>query len=200
MSSEARALPVWDGSSKKLGMWLFIVSDAFTFGALLFAYAYSRVANPDWPAPFHVWPTVVLAAAMSVCLLAASVAMAVAVRAMNRGDRKAAGGWILATLGGGAAFLALHLAGWMNLVRQQHLTPSGNPWGVPLFGGTFFALTGLHMAHVAAGLVYLGIVCQAVLRGRFQAVDVEVAGLYWQFVAVTWVFLFPLVYLMSAKV
>jgi len=65
---------------------------------------------------------------------------------------------------------------------------------------TFFAITGLHMTHVVIGLIYLGVICQAVMRGKFKAEDVEVAGLYWHFVDLVWMFVFPLVYLMSAKI
>jgi cytochrome c oxidase subunit 3 len=119
---------------------------------------------------------------------------------MNQGRRKAAGLWILGTMTGGAAFVVLHLSEWMNLINNEHVTTSGNPWGVPQFGGTFFALTGLHMTHVIIGLIYLTIVCQAVVRGKFRAEDVEVAGLYWHFVDLVWMFIFPLVYLMSAKI
>ena len=96
-------------------------------------------------------------------------------------------------------FVALHLTEWLNLINNEHVTPSNNPWGVPLFGSTFFALTGLHMTHVVIGLIYLGIIAFAVSRGKFKAEDVEVSGLYWHFVDLVWMFIFPLVYLMSAK-
>ena len=103
-------------------------------------------------------------------------------------------------MAGGAGFVVLHLNEWMNLINHEHVTAFGNEWGVPLFGGTFFAITGLHMTHVVIGLIYLGIICQAVMRGKFKAEDVEVAGLYWHFVDLVWMFIFPLVYLMSAKI
>jgi len=125
--------------------------------------------------------------------------MVMGVHAMNTGNRKAAGGWILATMVGGAAFVVLHLTEWMNLINHEHVTPGENPWGVPLFGGTFFAITGLHMTHVVIGLIYLGIIWAGVVRGKFKAEDVEVSGLYWHFVDLVWMFVFPLVYLMSAK-
>ena len=88
----------------------------------------------------------------------------------------------------------------MNLINNEHVTAFGNEWGVPQFGATFFAITGLHMTHVAIGLIYLGVICQGVMRGKFQAEDVEVSGLYWHFVDLVWMFVFPLVYLMSARV
>jgi cytochrome c oxidase subunit 3 len=126
--------------------------------------------------------------------------MVMAVHAMNQGNRKSAVKWILGTMAGGLAFVVLHLNEWLNLINNEHVTPFHNEWDVPLFGGTFFALTGLHMTHVIIGVIYLAIICQAVARGKFKAEDVEVSGLYWHFVDLVWMFIFPLVYLMSAKI
>ena len=187
-------------NSKKFGMWLFIISDALTFSALLFAYTYSRVSSPNWPTPFHFSPSIIFSSIMTFALLSSSLTMVMGVHAMNNDNRKAAAGWILATMAGGAVFVVLHLTEWLNLINNEHVTPFNNEWGVPLFGGTFFALTGLHMTHVIIGIIYLGIICQAVLRGKFKAEDVEVSGLYWHFVDLVWMFIFPLVYLMSAKI
>jgi cytochrome c oxidase subunit III len=186
-------------NSKKLGMWLFIISDSLTFSALLFAYTYSRVSNPNWPTPFHFSPSIIFSSVMTFALLSSSLTMVMAVHAMNLGNRKSAGVWLLATMAGGSLFVGLHLTEWMNLITHEHVTPFDNPWGVPLFGGTFFAITGLHMTHVAIGIIYLGIIWQAVVRGKFKAEDVEVAGLYWHFVDLVWMFVFPLVYLMSVS-
>src|SRR5512135_1090148 len=101
----AAVASVWEGgvspyavNSKKFGMWLFIISDALTFSALLFAYTYSRVATPNWPTPFHFSPSIVFSSVMTFCLLTSSLTMVMAVHAMNHGNRKAAGGWILATM------------------------------------------------------------------------------------------------------
>jgi len=187
-------------NSKKFGMWLFIISDALTFSAMLMAYTYVRLATPNWPTPFHFSPSIIFSTFMTFCLLSSSLTMVMGVQAMNHGRRKAAVGWILATMAGGGAFVALHLTEWLNLIHKEHVTPFSNEWGVPLFGGTFFALTGLHMTHVVIGLIYLGIMAIAVSRGKFKAEDVEVSGLYWHFVDLVWMFIFPLVYLMSAKI
>jgi cytochrome c oxidase subunit III len=187
-------------NSKKFGMWLFLISDSLTFSALLFAYTYSRVANPDWPKPFQFSPSVIFASIMTFCLLTSSLTMVMAVHAMNHGNRKATVWWILATMAGGIAFVVLHLTEWLRLINDEHVTPFSNPWGVPLFGGTFFGLTGLHMTHVIIGVIYLAIICQAVGRGKFKFEDVEVSGLYWHFVDLVWMFIFPLVYLMSARI
>jgi cytochrome c oxidase subunit III len=203
----AAAESVWGGgrspyavNSKKFGMWLFLISDSLTFAAMLFAYTYSRVTNPDWPKPFDFSPAIIFSTVMTFCLLSSSLTMVLAVNAMNHGDRKATVKWLLATMVGGAAFVVLHMSEWLKLINVEHVTPFGNPWGVPLFGGTFFALTGLHMTHVIIGLIYLLVMVVAVGRGKFKAEDVEVAGLYWHFVDLVWMFIFPLVYLMSARV
>src|SRR6201999_2144862 len=89
----------WDGgaspyatNSKKFGMWLFIISDSLTFSALLFAYTYSRVANPDWPKPFDFTPSIIFSSVMTFCLLSSSLTMVMAVHSMNHGKRNAAGG------------------------------------------------------------------------------------------------------------
>jgi cytochrome c oxidase subunit 3 len=198
---------VWEGgqspyatNSKKFGMWLFLISDSLTFSAMLFAYTYSRVTNPDWPKPFDFSPAIIFSTVMTFCLLSSSLTMVLAVHSMNHGDRKAAVRWILATMVGGGAFVVLHMSEWLKLINVEHVTPLNNPWGVPLFGGTFFALTGLHMTHVICGLIYLAIIATGVGRGKFKAEDVEVSGLYWHFVDLVWMFIFPLVYLMSARV
>src|ERR1017187_10282276 len=186
MSSQASAAPsLWEGgrspyatNSKKFGMWLFIISDSLTFSAMLFAYTYSRVTNPDWPKPFDFSPAIIFSTVMTFCLLSSSLTMVMAVHAMNHGNRKATVRWILATMVGGAAFVVLHTSEWLKLINVEGVTPFKNPWGVPLFGVTFFALTGLHMTHVVIGLISLGIIAFAVSRGKFKAEDVEVSGLY----------------------
>src|SRR6266536_3321101 len=202
----AEPTSVWAGGaspyavdSKKFGMWLFIISDALTFSALLIAYTYVRLATPDWPKPFHFSPSIVFSSVMTFCLLSSSLTMVMAVHAMGHGNRSATVKWILATMAGGLAFVILHATEWRNLIVHEHMSPFANEWGEPLFGGTFFALTGLHMTHVVIGVIYLGIICFAVGRGKFKYEDVEVSGLYWHFVDLVWMFIFPLVYLMSAR-
>jgi cytochrome c oxidase subunit 3 len=183
--------------SRKLGMWLFIISDAITFSAVIFAYGYLRLASADWPRPFQT-PSIVNATVMTFVLLSSSVAMVLAVRASNLGKRSGAVGWLLATAGGGILFDILHIREWLGLIHEG-VRPFQNPWGTPMFGSAFFAMTGLHMLHVTIGVVYLLIIAAAYSREKVTAVDVEVSGLYWHFVDLVWMFIFPLVYLLSAK-
>jgi cytochrome c oxidase subunit III len=185
-------------NSKKLGMWLFIVSDTLTFSALLVSYAYVRLATPDWPRPFEIWPAIAKSSFMTFVLLSSSLTMVFAVAAAHKGDVKKATRYLIFTMIFGAAFVLIHATEWMTLFKEG-VTPWSNPWGVPLFGGTFFGLTGLHMVHVTIGVVYLAIICAGYKKGKWNADHVEVSGLYWHFVDLVWMFIFPLVYLLDVN-
>jgi cytochrome c oxidase subunit 3 len=195
----------WDGGvlpysvgHKKLGMWLFIMSDSLTFSALLVGYSYLRVASDKWPTPFHLWPSVTMATIMTFVLLTSSVTMALAVAASKSGAHAKAARYIWFTIVGGAAFLVLHINEWLDLIHEG-LRLWANPWGVPLFGATFFTITGLHMLHVASGAIYLAVIALKVRKQRATHEDVEISGLYWHFVDLVWMFVFPLIYLLSVS-
>jgi cytochrome c oxidase subunit 3 len=192
--------PLFGTYSKKVGMWLFILSDSLTFGALLFSYSYGRIATPNWPTPFHSG-SIINATVMTGFLLTSSLTMVLAVNEAANVRRKTTIGWLLATMFCGAMFVILHAREWMGLI-EEGLTPNHNPWAanVPQFGGTFFTLTGLHMLHVTIGVVYLGVIAMRTRGDKFSAQDVEVSGLYWHFVDLVWMFIFPLVYLMSTRI
>src|SRR5882724_6126093 len=203
---EETAGGVWNGGvspykvgHKKLGMWLFILSDSLTFSALLFGYSYVRIATPNWPKPFSFYPSVIYATVMTACLLSSSLTMVMAVNASAKGNRSGVVKWIIGTIIGGSAFLILHIREWLHLI-DEGMRPFGTPaeWGanVPLFGGTFFTITGLHMFHVLTGVIYLAIIAA---RKKSTHEDVEICGLYWHFVDLVWMFVFPLIYLLSIK-
>ncbi len=185
---------------KKLGMWLFILSDSLTFGALLVGYGYLRVASELWPKPFSFSPSIIFSTVMTFCLLTSSLTMVMAVSASSRGERATMVKWILATMVAGLAFIALHLIEWNHLIAEG-LRPFSVPaeWGEnasPMFGATFFTITGLHMLHVFTGVIYLGVTAA---RKAATHEDVEISGLYWHFVDLVWMFVFPLIYLLSIK-
>ncbi len=189
---------------KKLGMWLFIMSDSLTFAAMLTGYSYMRLSSEHWPTPFPFYPSIVYATVMTACLLSSSLTMVMAVMASQRRDRRKTVLWIIATMAGGLAFLVLHLIEWGHLIGEG-LTPHSVPkeWlaeGVAtasLFGATFFTITGLHMFHVFTGVAYLGVTAA---RKWATREDIEICGLYWHFVDLVWMFVFPLIYLLSIKV
>ena len=187
--------------SKKLVMWLFIVADAATFGALLFGYGYLRVGSPNWVRPFPFIPTILNGMVMTAVLLTSSLTMLAAVRAAQAGAdrRRECVRWLAVTAILGIVFAALHLREWFNLFAEGW-SPSTNPMGGSvLFGGTFFGITGLHLLHVLCGVVAILVVAVAFRRGRLDAGHVETTGLYWHFVDLVWMFVFPLVYLMNAR-
>ena len=202
----AMAEPTWQGGGtplavghKKLGMWLFIISDSLTFSALLVAYSYVRAAN-DWPTPFHFFPSIVFSTIMTLVLLSSSLTMVYAVSAAHHEARRKAVKWLWATAVLGTAFVLLHSYEWIHLMRDEGMYPWANEYGSPLFGGTFFLITGLHMFHVITGVAYLAVVALRYRHGRYLPEDVEVAGLYWHFVDLVWMFVFPMIYLLSTSV
>src|SRR5438309_9532968 len=103
--------------SKKIGMWLFLLSDSLTFGALLYAYSYGRISTPNWPTPFHS-SSIVNATFMTAFLLTSSLTMVLAVRASVFGNMKAVQGWLLATMACGIAFVILHGREWNPLIAE----------------------------------------------------------------------------------
>lgn len=203
---DALAGPDWAGgvapftaNTKKLGMWLFLLSDSLTFSTAILAYAYVRLASSNWPRPFEIYPAIANATFLTIILLSSSLTMVFAVAAAHRGQIRKAVTYILLTAVGGAAFVILHLMEWRRLIVKEGFTPWSNPQGDPLFGGTFFGLTGLHMLHVSIGVIYLCIIAYGFGRQKFNADHVEVSGLYWHFVDLVWMFIFPMVYLMSVN-
>src|SRR5277367_3977633 len=183
-------------SSKKLGMWLFIVADSITFGAMLVAYAYLRVASPDWPIPFKFNPSIINATVMTFVLLSSSITMVAAVQAAKEGRVRACVGWMAATMFGGVLFDILHIREWLGLINEG-VRLFQNPWGSPLFGATFFAITGMHLLHVIGGVVAIAVIARKFDSGRLTAGHVETVGIYWHFVDLVWMFVVPLVYLLN---
>src|SRR5262245_21927358 len=157
--------------SKKIGMWLFLLSDSLTFGALLYAYSYGRISTPHWPTPFHS-ESIVNATVMTAFLLTSSLTMVLAVRAAVFGNAKNQRLWLLATMACGMGFVILHGREWSKLIAEGLTLPvfpklaeqastsefAGVAKTVPQFPATFFGLTGMHMLHVTLGVIYLGIV------------------------------------------
>jgi cytochrome c oxidase subunit 3 len=182
--------------SKKLVMWLFIISDAVTFAAILLVYGYLKNASPNWPHPFKFSPSIVNVMLMTFILVSSSFTMLIAVRASRHGDKSGALRWTFITVAGGVLFAVLHLQEWTGLIAEG-VRLFQNPWGNPMFGATFFAITGLHLTHVLGGVIALTAVAFGYKRGRYQADDLEIWSLYWHFVDLVWMFVVPMVYLLN---
>ncbi|HEX6505847.1 MAG TPA: cytochrome c oxidase subunit 3 [Terriglobales bacterium] len=181
--------------TKKLAMWLFIVADAATFAACLVAYGFLRNGNVNWPTPFKT-PTVVNAGIMTFILVSSSLTMLLGVRESKMGNKAGAFRWIGVTAVLGILFALLHLREWMGMIAEG-ATIGHNPWGTPLFGASFFSITGLHLTHVLGGVVALIAVGLRYRGGRYNSDDIEILGLYWHFVDLVWMFVVPFVYLMN---
>ena len=184
--------------SKKLAMWLFVASDAVTFAAALVAYGFLRIGSPDWPRPFE-WPSIANGLVMTFVLLSSSLTMLVAVRAAKAGLKSKAIQWLGFTMLLGIIFAALHLREWFHMFDEGwglYKNPTGGPVD---FGAAFFSVTGLHLLHVISGVVAIAVITLGYNRGRLDSNHVETTSLYWHFVDIVWMFVFPLMYLMNAR-
>lgn len=184
--------------SKKLVIWLFIASDAVTFGVLLFGYSYLRVGSLDWSYPFKFFPTILNAFVMTVILLTSSITMLVAVFAAKAGNKRRCLMWISWTILLGVVFATLHLREWFHMFGEGWALYRNPLGGSPVFAAGFFGITGLHLMHVISGIVALTIVAIRYGKGQLDKHYVETTSLYWHFVDLVWMFVFPIVYLMNA--
>jgi cytochrome c oxidase subunit 3 len=180
---------------QKTMMWIFIVTDGLLFSGLLCGYAFLRQASRvPWPKQSEVF-SIPFIALMTFILITSSMTMGTAVTAARLGDRRKAFQNLIFTIVGGAAFLGCQAYEWTELIHEGARLTS-NPWGAPQFGASFFILTGFHGSHVFSGLVILAITAIRTAMGRTPAQGVEMAGLYWHFVDLVWVFIFTLFYLL----
>ena len=187
------ASPFGAGWQKSM-MWVFIVTDALLFAGFLASYGFVRLASPEWPNRSEIFD-LRLIALMTFVLISSSATMASAVAAAQRNDRKMVGRFLLLTLAGGLCFLGMQAYEWSHLIREG-ATMHSNPWGVPLFTSSFFLITGFHGSHVLTGLIVLASTTIRTAKGRSTPYGVEVAGLYWHFVDLVWVFIFTFFYLL----
>lgn len=185
--------------SKKLTVWLFIVADAATFGAILFGYGYLRFGSPNWTKPFDFSPSIINAFVMTVILLTSSLTMLGGVAAAREGRRAVAMRWLGATVILGALFAALHLREWASMFHEGWSLTANPMGGSVLVGATFFSITGLHLLHVICGVIAIIVIAIGFGTGKLTVGHVETTGLYWHFVDLVWMFVFPLVYLLNLR-
>lgn len=203
-SSDRQAFHVSWG---KAMMWIFLLSDTFIFGTFLTGYMTVRSSTTDaWPNPSTVFALdvagtsvpLLLIAIMTFVLITSSGTMAMAVNCAYRRDRVKAAVLMFVTAGFGVLFVGMQAFEWTKLIHEG-VRPWGNPMGAAQFGSSFFMITGFHGLHVSAGVIYLCVVAVRLLRGRYEVSGnyqiVEIAGLYWHFVDLVWVFIFALFYL-----
>jgi heme/copper-type cytochrome/quinol oxidase subunit 3 len=185
--------PLTPESWGKLGMWIFLAADAMSFGGLLAGYGALRYSSWNWPDPKSVLG-IQTTAFMTFLLICSSVTMVKALSAMKRGDRRMTKIFLALTILGGATFLGMQAIEWTGLIHEG-MTIRANPWGSPLFGTTFFILTGFHGCHVLAGVIYLSVMLLQTARAKSTYNEIEITGLYWHFVDLIWILVFTFVYL-----
>lgn len=191
----------------KAMMWIFLLSDTFIFTCFLTAYMNVRMSTMEpWPNPSEVFALemfgrdipMILIAIMTFVLITSSGTMALAVNYGYRRDRRRTVLFLSATAALGATFVGMQAFEWTKLIMEG-VRPWENPWGAPQFGSAFFMITGFHGCHVTAGVIYLLVTAKRVSSGFYDRKGsyetVEVAGLYWHFVDLVWVFIFAFFYL-----
>ena len=193
----------------KAMMWFFLLSDTFIFGSFLTGYMSVRMAARDaWPIPSEVFALsfggdpipLILIAIMTFILISSSGTMAMAVNMGYRKDRIKTFWLMVATAAFGIMFVSMQAFEWTKLIVEEGVRPWANPMGAAQFGSTFFMITGFHGLHVSAGVIYLLVIAFRVKNGFYEKRGgnyeiVEIAGLYWHFVDLVWVFIFAFFYL-----
>jgi cytochrome c oxidase subunit 3/cytochrome o ubiquinol oxidase subunit 3 len=181
-------------SNAKLAIWLFLSSEALFFGAFISTYFLYRGRDAGFlhgPTPDQLL-NIPFTSVTSFILLMSSLTMVLALAAIQRGDHRRLRIWLLATAVFGATFVAGQVYEFTEFYREGlHLSTN-------MFGTTFFVLTGLHGAHVTVGIIWLLLVWGRSMQGRIpqeKSEAVEIAGLYWHFVDIVWIFIFTAIYL-----
>lgn len=195
-----------------LGMWIFLITEIMFFGGMFLAYTIYR---SSWPHVFAVASASlneVIGAANTCVLLFSSFTMVMAVRASQLGRRKAIIGWLILTLIFGGVFLGVKAVEWHEKFVEHHIPganfhleglPDSEQGHAQIFFSLYFAMTGLHALHMVVGAGMLFWLIWEARRGTYTAeynTPVDIGGLYWHFVDVIWIFLFPLLYLIDRTV
>ena len=190
-----------------LGMWVFLVTEIMFFGGLFTAYLVYRHAYSEGFAEASHHLNVTWGAVNTIVLIVSSLTMALAVRsAQISAPARTQVAWIAATMVLGAAFLGVKAIEYTDKFTH-HLVPGPNfhwegkhPAPAQIFYSLYFCMTGLHALHMIIGLGIMTVIGIMAWRRQFDAdyyTPVEIAGLYWHFVDIVWIFLFPLLYLIG---
>jgi cytochrome c oxidase subunit I len=178
---------------RKMGMWAFLGSECLFFGTLVSTYLVYKGRSLSGPGPGAIL-NIPLTSVSTFDLLTSSLTMVLAVSAIQRGDVRGTRRWLLATVAGGLVFLGFQVYEFREFLHE------GLGLTTNLFSNTFYVMVGFHGAHVAVGVLWLASLWYLARRGRIgldQAVLVDIAGLYWHFVDVVWIFIFTFVYLIQ---
>jgi cytochrome c oxidase subunit 3 len=188
------------------GMWLFLATEILFFGGMFLAYMVYRSMYHAAFAEASRNLDVVLGAINTAVLLCSSLTMAMSVHETQTGNRRAAAVLLVITMLLGTAFLGIKVYEYYHKY-EQHLIPGPHfQWNgagaryAGMFYMFYFIMTGMHAVHMIIGIAIMAVLTILTVRGRFSSsytAPVELSGLYWHFVDIVWVFLFPLLYLID---
>lgn len=184
------SLPV---NSRKLAIWTFIGSECLFFASLITTFVIYRDSHAKGPGPKEVFGVPLVTSGTAV-LLFSSFFVVMALNGAQQGNRKKLLTWLSLTVLCGMFFVG------MQVYEFTHFVHEGMGYTTNLFASSFFTLTGFHGTHVAIGTLWLGTLLKDAYKGRIppaKALNLEIAALYWHFVDVVWIIIFPVVYLMS---
>ncbi|MBI4323453.1 MAG: cytochrome c oxidase subunit 3 [Candidatus Omnitrophica bacterium] len=177
--------------SHKLGMWVFLASEVMFFTGLIAAYVVLRLSHPAWPGPEgHL--SVALGTTNTLVLICSSMTMVMAFAQVQQDRQRSLRAFLTWTILLGCVFLGIKACEY-RVKLTHHILPSTN-----VFWSCYYTLTGFHAVHVLGGIITNLWVLSLALRHRLTPAKgyvVELAGLYWHFVDIVWIFLFPLLYL-----
>jgi len=190
-----------------LGMWGFLITEILFFGGLITSYIVLRALYPEvflYGSHQLDWK---LGGVNTLVLLISSLTMAFAVHAAHEGNQKGTYRYLIATMFFGAIFLVVKYFEYMAKV-DHHLIPGTasftfhdtDPGHAQIFFFLYFAMTGVHALHMIVGIGFVGWIARNVKKGMYTKDyynPVEMTGLYWHFVDIVWIFLYPLLYLID---
>jgi cytochrome c oxidase subunit III len=180
--------------SARLGIWAFLATELLLFGGLFTAYAEFRLAHPELFHLEHQRLNRLMGALNTVLLLTSSLTMAIGIAAIRQGRQRVLKVCLSLTLALAAGFLLIKYLEWSEDFSHG-LFPATN-----LFFGLYFMMTGLHGVHVLVGMAVMVWLLVRARQGAFSpdySTPVEITGLYWHFVDLVWIYLFPLLYLVG---
>ncbi len=189
-----------------LGMWVFLATEVLFFGGLFAAYMLYRVWYPGTFGDASRTLDITLGTVNTMVLITSSLTMALAVRAAAADQRRALLAFLIVTMVLGLVFLGIKGVEYLHKFEEHHVPGLGfhfegrAPERANLFFSLYFAMTGLHALHMVIGIGLMTVILVMAWRGAFSKTwhtPVEVSGLYWHFVDIVWIFLFPLLYLVD---
>lgn len=179
----------------KIGMWVYLATDAMMFGGFLIAYANLRRFT-DWPNPAEVLGIQISGVATFI-LICSSVSMVMAVQSSAQANRRGLLTWLGLTILGGLTFLGIQATEYTHLAAHG-MGFSRFAHGNDLFGSIFYTITGFHGLHVLTGVILNSVIWIQATTGRYDGdpSNVEICGLFWHFVDLIWILVFTFVYLL----